>query len=1366
MKDTKKTKAQLISELEELRKIIDTDKTNSTRVESEQKILSFVEKAAGFGVYQVEINKNQEYGTQNIFVSPNVEEILGTDELNRKASWFSNIHADDKDRVVKAHITSRDTGRVFDETFQVFHNQKKEWRWIHAISAPVISDDGSFSTFNGVLIDVTDSKRIENTLFHKTTMLDNILRSANDISIITTDLNQVITYFNPTAEKIFSLSAEDVIGKTVSEVHEGKPISPASVDKILENVRATGEFTFTVKRKTPEGLKYIQSRISDIFNSNSKLVGYSLFTRDVTESKQAENILKDSKKKYKNLVESTADWVWAFDLEGNLTFSNNAIKELLGFEVQEVINGSTLSLTHPDDTKIAKTMIKDAIKSKKGWSNVEIKWVHKDKSIKIFESSSRPIFNAENTLIGFTCIDRDITEQRKTLEALHKSEFDLRSLFNSMTDVVFEMDYNGKYINIAPTSQELMFKPTPSSVGKTLHDVFSKNEADKFLLFIQKCINEDRPLTIEYPLVLKDKTLWFEGKATPKTKNTVLFIASDITRKKQLEEQVKHRLYALTQPDVDLGDLVLTDILDISILQKMQDNFSNAFNMPSILYNPDGKLITKPSNFTSFCQLARSTKKGAEKCEKFDRGLLDLVKNTGTSQIRQNCILKNIVTGTVPMLLQGKHIANWGIGQMITDEPDITEIEKYADFINVDKQEFVEAAKELVPVDTDSFKKVLEFLTTLSDQISLLALQNLQQSRDISARNRAEQELLDERKLFVSGPTVIFTWKAADGWPVEYVTPNVQSIFGITAEQFTSGEYLFADIIHPDDSTRVGKEIEEYAKNGVNSFEQVYRIIRPDSEFRWLLDITTIIRDVDGEITNYRGYVLDITDRKKSQLERTRFMRAIEQTGEAIIITDTDGIIEYINPAFERVSGYSRDGVIGKSPSILQSGLHEPTFYANMWAQITDGKNWTGQIVNKRKNGSLYTEKVTISPVLDSTGIITNYVAVKQDVSAEIKLQEQLRQSQKMDAVGQLAGGIAHDFNNLLQVMNGYTDLTLEELNPKHPTYDFVSEVKVAGHRASALVNQLLSFSRQQIMKPVDLDLNLLTKNLMKMIHRVIGEHIECNFIPGHELGTIHADSGQLEQVLINLCVNSRDALPTGGSITIETTNVLVDSKYRKTHPLAEDGRFVLLSVSDNGIGMTKQTQENLFEPFFTTKSVGKGTGLGLATVYGIVKQHNGDIQVYSELNKGSVFKIYFPIVERKATDISSNIIEQTIGGTETILIAEDDKKVRALTQKTLVAAGYTVIEARDGEEAIKFLKEYSEKIDFLFLDVVMPKLGGKEVYDSMDRNQNIIPTLFCSGYIPDNIHNTFVLDSALNFIQKPYTPNKLLRKIRKILDT
>lgn len=1036
MKDTSKTKAQLISELKELRKIIAVDKIKSTTIKPEYKTLSFAEKATGFGVYQVEINKNQIYGTQNIFVSPIIEEIFQTDELNGKTSWFSSLHTDDKDRVMRAHITSRDTGKTFDETFRVFHNQKKEWRWIHAISAPVISGDGNFSTFNDVLIDITESKRIEKNLFHKTTMLDNILRSANDISIITIDLNKVITYFNPTAEKIFSLSALDVIGKTITEMHKNMAISASKVDEILETVRVTGEYTFTIKRKTPEGVKYIQSRISDIFNSNSKLVGYSLFTRDITESKQAENILRESEEKYKNLVESTADWVWAFDLKGNLTFSNNAIKELLGFEIQEVINGSTLSLTHPDDTKIAKTMIKNAIKSKKGWSNVEIRWIHKNKSIRIFESSSRPVFNEENVLIGFTGIDRDITEQIKTLEALHKSEFDLRSLFNSMTDIVLELDYNGKYINIAPTSPELLYKPPATLIGKHLFDAFPKKDAIKFLKNIQKCIDEKKHQTIEYSLTVEDKTIWFEGRITPKTQNTALFIASDIT------------------------------------------------------------------------------------------------------------------------------------------------------------------------------------------------------------------------------------------------------------------------------------------------------------------------------------------NRKQAQLERTRFMRAIEQTGETIIITNTDGIVEYINPAFERVSGYSKDEVIGRNPSILQSGLHEPSFYANMWAQITAGKNWTGQIVNKNKNGSLYTEKVTISPVLDSTGKITNYVAVKQDVSAEIELQEQLRQSQKMEAIGQLAGGIAHDFNNLLQVMNGYTDLILEELNPKHPTYDFVSEVKVAGHRASALVNQLLSFSKQQIMKPVDLDLNLLTGNLMKMINRVIGEHINCSFIPGHELETIYADSGQLEQVLINLCVNSRDALPEGGNITIETTNVLVNSKYRKTYPLAKEGEFVLLSISDDGTGMTKQTQENLFEPFFTTKSIGKGTGLGLATVYGIVKQHNGNIQVYSKLGKGSVFKIYFPIVKRIANGIPSNLADEAIGGTETILIAEDDDKVRDLTQKMLVAAGYTIIAARDGNEAINLLQEYPGKIDFLFLDIVMPKASGKEVYDSMDRNQKIIPTLFCSGYIPDGIHNNFVLDSTLNFIQKPYQPNKLLRTIRAILDT
>ncbi len=1211
---------------------------------------------------------------------------------------------------------------------------------------------------------ISNLSNTENELANRTVMLDNILRTATDVAIATTDINLVITYYNPIAEKIFGYTAEEVIGKTVMEIHLKENVAPDRLERAVQIVHKTGEYKYSLEQETENGIRYLNSRVSSILDANGEMVGFCLFSRDVTKSRIADENLQESKENYSNLVESISDWVWAIDLYGSHTFTNKAIKPLLGYEVAEILGGSAFPMMHPDDANDSKLMVEGCIKEKKGWTNIAIRWLHKDGSVHLFNSSSRPIFDSNEEVTGFTGIDRDITEQKKAEEALLKSEFDMRTLFNAMTDIVFEMDYDGRYVNIAPTSPDLMFKPAESSIGKTLHEVFPKDEADQFLGFIQACINKNETLTIEYPLFMEDKTVWFEGRATPKTENTVLYIATDITRRKQLEEQAKHRLIALTQPKVDLGDdLVLTDILDLNLLQSMQDSFADAFSMPSVIYGVDGSYITKPSRFTPFCELLHTTEEGLRRCEEFDKKLMLSLQENQSPQIRTGCALSNIVTGTVPIIIQDMHLANWGIGQMVNSELDIDEIRKYALEIGLDTEELVNAAKELVPVENKTFEMAVMFLSTLSSQLSVLALQNLQQARDIEARDKAEKALLNERRLFVSGPTVVFRWVASDGWPVEYVSPNVKSVFGVTAEEFMSGQVSFTSVVYPDDISRVADE--KNTLNHIDSFEQEYRIIQPDGTVRWIFDITVITRDEDGSATHYEGYVLDVTNRKDAEVERERLMMAIEQAAEAVVITDVHGSIEYVNPSFERITGYLRDEVIGMNPRVLKSGEHNTTFYANMWQVLSEGHSWNGKFVNRKKDGSVYTEEASITPIKNSIGEIINYVAVKRDITVEVKLEDQLRQATKMEAVGQLAGGVAHDFNNLLQVINGYTELALADMSPEHSTYEYIQEIEKAGSRAQALVSQLLSFSRRQIIKPVDINLNDVTEKLMTMIKRVIGEHIQCKFIPGHELGTIHADSGQMEQILMNLCVNSRDAMPGGGNLTIETCNALIDSDYALTHPWSKPGRYVLLSVTDDGSGMDKNTQKSIFDPFFTTKKTGKGTGLGMSTVYGIVKQHKGDIQVYSEPGKGTMFKIYLPVVERKATEIPSKVEAAPKGGKETILLAEDDEMVRNLTRQALIMAGYTVIEAANGGEALTLFNKHATQVNLLLLDVVMPGLGGKEVYDRIIETHPSIPTLFCSGYSHNAIHTGFVLDQGLNFIQKPYSPDTLLRTIRKILD-
>jgi len=421
-----------------------------------------------------------------------------------------------------------------------------------------------------------------------------------------------------------------------------------------------------------------------------------------------------------------------------------------------------------------------------------------------------------------------------------------------------------------------------------------------------------------------------------------------------------------------------------------------------------------------------------------------------------------------------------------------------------------------------------------------------------------------------------------------------------------------------------------------------------------------------------------------------------------------------------------------------------------------------GQI---KLEGHKQTYRIVASAIIDTQGEVDTAIEMVDDITERLSLEDQLHQAQKMEAIGQLAGGVAHDFNNILQAMVGYSSLLLDRLEKGDERYEFADEIAQGAARAAALTRQLLAFSRRQILEMEDLELNEVIQGVMKMLRRVIGENIEVGLIEGRRLGIVHADPGQMEQVLINLCVNARDAMPEGGRITIETENVMIDKEYCDTHTWAKLGHYVLLSVTDTGCGMDAQTQAHIFEPFFTTKELGKGTGLGLATVYGIVRQHNGMIQVYSEVDKGSTFKIYIPSIERPATAVEPRVARRAQGGTETILVAEDDENLRKLTSRILMNAGYTVILAVNGQDALDVFQQHAADIALVMLDVIMPKMGGKAVYDTLQEQYPHLRFLFTSGYSTNAIHTGFILHQGIELIQKPFAPDALLRKVREILD-
>jgi two-component system cell cycle sensor histidine kinase/response regulator CckA len=495
---------------------------------------------------------------------------------------------------------------------------------------------------------------------------------------------------------------------------------------------------------------------------------------------------------------------------------------------------------------------------------------------------------------------------------------------------------------------------------------------------------------------------------------------------------------------------------------------------------------------------------------------------------------------------------------------------------------------------------------------------------------------------------------------------------------------------------------------------------------------------------------------------------AVEQSADAIFITNSEGIIEYVNPAFEMLTGYSPEEVTGRTSTILKSGQQAPVLYRELWETIRSGSVCRSIVVNRKKNGEVYYVDESISAIRDEEGRITNFVSNGRDYTERLDLEAKLLQSQKMDAVGRLAGGIAHDFNNLLTIITSYSELALDSVVPESPAQARIQEILSAAHRAADLTRQLLAFSRKQPQALRVAELNPVVSGIVKTLRRLIGEDIELVFVPGEELGRIRLDPVQIEQILMNLAANARDAMPEGGRCTIETSNAQLDEQYAdRKRAVIPSGRYAVLSVTDTGAGIPADHLPHVFEPFYTTKPSGKGTGLGLATVYGIVKQNHGFVWAYSEPGMGTVIKIYLPCVQDQpvAMEISDASAGAPVRGTETVLLVEDEEPLRRATVEFLRLRGYTVLEARDGVDALSISKTHGSTIHLAVTDVVMPHMSGGELARELEALRPQTRVLFVSGYAGQTVLDHKVINVENNFLQKPFTLKQLASKVRTVLD-
>lgn len=636
--------------------------------------------------------------------------------------------------------------------------------------------------------------------------------------------------------------------------------------------------------------------------------------------------------------------------------------------------------------------------------------------------------------------------------------------------------------------------------------------------------------------------------------------------------------------------------------------------------------------------------------------------------------------------------------------------------------------------------------------------------------HRTRRRLLEREELFQ-----LITENVADMIAVVdleghrlYNSPSYHKVLGYTAEELKSSSSF--EQIHPEDRSSVRNAALEARRTGVGRPLE-YRMRHKDGTWRVLESRASVIRSPSGDPERLVIVNRDVTQRREAEeslrVSESGFRSMIEDAPYGIYRADTDGRLLRANPALQKILGYEKLGEL-LDASLPKDIFRNPSDFSRLNELLQSANEFKDvEVELKRRDGAPLTVRCTGRRVKEEHLGLPCFDVFSEDVTERRVLERQLRMAGKMEAVGRLSGGIAHDFNNLLGVIIGYGQVLKRRLAPASDLLECAEEIEKAGQRAASLTRQLLAFSRQQILTPAILRLNELVLDMAKMLPRLLGEDIAVSTSLSADLGTVKADQSQIEQVIMNLAVNARDAMPDGGTLRIETANVELDQVYAWQHPGAKPGRYVLLAVIDSGTGIDPDTLTHIFEPFFTTKEVGKGTGLGLATVYGVVKQSGGYIWVDSQLGRGTSFQIFLPRVEEPTAESTAMAPgDEALGGSETVLLVEDSEPLRKLTKSFLESHGFRVLAAQDGEDALRVETQNAGRIDLLLTDVVMPGMNGRALAQRLSPLQPGMRVLYISGYTDSFVAQHGVLEEGMFLLHKPFTEEVLIRKVREVLDS
>jgi len=664
---------------------------------------------------------------------------------------------------------------------------------------------------------------------------------------------------------------------------------------------------------------------------------------------------------------------------------------------------------------------------------------------------------------------------------------------------------------------------------------------------------------------------------------------------------------------------------------------------------------------------------------------------------------------------------------------------------------------------TDYNRKDEELLESIADHLAPILHARLQKNIQEEERKQAEKALREAYNIINRSHAVAFLWENAEGWPVEFVSDNVKDLFGYTADEFTSGKVSYAEIVHPDDMERVAEEISTFSneKERTGFVHEPYRIIKKDGKVQWLDDKTYMRRDNKGHITHYEALVVDITDRMQAdealRESEEKYRSMMEAMNDMAYICSSDFHIEYMNPAMTKEIGRE---AVGESCHKMIHGLDEKCPWC-VHEKVMRGGNISIEIVSP-KDGKTF--NISNSPIFHTNGSISN-LSIFRDITETKKLEAQLRQAHKMESIGTLAGGVAHDFNNILFPIMGFAEMALDDLSKDSPTRNNIEEILQGTKRASELVKQILTFSRHtdKVLKP--LKIQLVIREVLKLIKSTLPASIEINQYISNKCGLVMADPTQIHQVAMNLLTNTYHAMEAeGGKLDVTLKEVDLDVDDLKDLAMVP-GTYVCLTVADTGIGMDQSVISRIFDPYFTTKQNGKGTGLGLAVVYGIVKEYGGDIRVYSELGKGTAFHVYLPVLQTQVETRESQVISPVVGGKERILLVDDEEPIVRMEKQMLERLGYHITVRTSSIEALEAFRAAPDKFDLVITDMTMPNMIGIQLAKKLLEIKSGIPIIICTGFSEIISEDNAKAMGICGYIMKPVIIRKLADKVRELLD-